>query len=89
MDKDIFEQTKAIHNEFLQGMRGTEDSAGFFLKPVVKSKNRLLVNRQRVNGTTVYVYLLYIIILTTTKTGTQRHQTTTIILNTSSVLYSS
>lgn len=53
MDKDIFEQTKAIHNEFLQGMRGTEDSAGFFLKPVVKSKNRLLVNRQRVNGTTV------------------------------------
>ena len=51
LDRESFEQTKAIHSEFLQGMRGTEDSGGFFLKPIVKSKNRLLVNRQKVNGT--------------------------------------
>lgn len=49
LDRDSFEQTKAIHNEFLQGMRGSEDS-GFFLKPIVKSKNRLLVNRQKLNS---------------------------------------
>lgn len=49
LDRESFEQAKAVHNEFLQGMRGSEDS-GFFLKPIVKSKNKLLVNRQRVNG---------------------------------------
>ena len=50
LDRDSFEQAKAVHSEFLQGMRGSEDS-GFFLKPIVKSKNKLLTNRQRVNGT--------------------------------------
>ena len=45
MDKDALEQVKAVHNEFLQGMRREEE--GFYLKPISKSQNKLLTNRKQ------------------------------------------
>lgn len=47
MDTEQLEQAKAFHSEFLQDMRREEE--GFYLKPIGKSKNKLLSNRQR-NG---------------------------------------
>ena len=46
MDKDALDQVKAIHSEFLQGMRREEE--GFYLKPISKSQNKLLTNRKQV-----------------------------------------
>lgn len=45
MDKEQLDQVKAFHSEFLQDMRREED--GFYLKPIGKSNNKLLTNRQR------------------------------------------
>ena len=45
LDKEQLDQVKAFHSEFLQDMRREED--GFYLKPVGKSNNKLLTNRQR------------------------------------------
>lgn len=44
LDRDTLEQAKAVHSEFLQGMRREED--GFYLKPISKSHNKLLTNRK-------------------------------------------
>lgn len=46
LDKEALDQAKAVHSEFLQGMRREEE--GFYLKPVGKSQNKLLSNRKRV-----------------------------------------
>ncbi len=45
LNQEALEQVKAVHSEFLQDMRREDD--GFFLKPVGKSQNKLLSNRQR------------------------------------------
>lgn len=45
LDRDTLEQAKAVHSEFLQGMRREED--GFYLKPISKSQNKLLTNRKQ------------------------------------------
>lgn len=49
LDKDALEQIKAYHSEFLQEMRREED--GFYLKPIGKSKNKLLNSRKQVTAT--------------------------------------
>lgn len=48
LDRDTLEQAKAVHSEFLQGMRREED--GFYLKPISKSQNKLLSNRKQATG---------------------------------------
>lgn len=45
LNQEALEQTRAVHSEFLQDMRRKDD--GFFLKPVGKSQNKLLTNRQQ------------------------------------------
>ena len=45
LDKEQLDKAKAFHSEFLQDMRREEE--GFYLKPIGKSKNKLLSNRQR------------------------------------------
>ena len=45
LDREALEKAKAVHGEFLQDMRGSEES-GFFLKPLGKSNNKLLNSRQ-------------------------------------------
>ncbi len=45
MDKDALEQVKAVHSEFLQGMRREDDV--FLLKPISKSQNKLLNSRKQ------------------------------------------
>ena len=45
LDKDTLEQIKAYHSEFLQEMRREEE--GFYLKPIGKSKNKLLNSRKQ------------------------------------------
>lgn len=50
LDRDTLEQAKAVHSEFLQGMRREED--GFYLKPISKSQNKLLTNRKQTTGGT-------------------------------------
>ena len=45
LDRDTLEQVKAVHSEFLQGMRREDD--GFLLKPISKSKNKLLNSRKQ------------------------------------------
>lgn len=45
LDKDTLDQVKAVHSEFLQGMRREEE--GFYLKPISKSQNKLLTNRKQ------------------------------------------
>ena len=45
LDKEALEQVKAVHSEFLQGMRREDD--GFLLKPISKSKNKLLNSRKQ------------------------------------------
>ena len=49
LDRDTLEQAKAVHSEFLQGMRREED--GFYLKPISKSQNKLLTNRKASGAT--------------------------------------
>lgn len=49
LDKEAMEQAKAVHSEFLQDMR--RDEEGFYLKPIGKSQNKLLTNRQRRGST--------------------------------------
>lgn len=49
MDKDALEQVKAVHSEFLQGMRRDEDN--FLLKPISKSQNKLLTSRKQATNT--------------------------------------
>ncbi len=52
MDKETLDQVKAAHSEFLQEMRREEE--GFYLKPIDKSKNKLLnARKQTANGDTV------------------------------------
>lgn len=48
LNKDALEQVKAVHSEFLHDMRREED--GFYLKPIGKSRNKLLTNRQKVKN---------------------------------------
>ena len=43
MNKEALDQFKAYHSEFLQDMRREEE--GFYLKPIGKSKNKLLQSR--------------------------------------------
>ncbi len=45
LNQEALQQAKAVHSEFLQDMRREDD--GFYLKPVGKSQNKLLSNRQR------------------------------------------
>ena len=45
LDKDALEQVKVVHSEFLHDMRREEE--GFYLKPIGKSRNKLLNSRQR------------------------------------------
>ncbi len=45
LDKEQLDQVKAYHSEFLQDMRREDE--GFYLKPIGKSNNKLLTNRQR------------------------------------------
>lgn len=48
LDKATLEQAKAVHSEFLQGMRREDE--GFYLKPISKSQNKLLTNRKQATG---------------------------------------
>ena len=45
LDKEALDQIKAYHSEFLQDMRREEE--GFYLKPIGKSKNKLLQSRMQ------------------------------------------
>ena len=45
MNKEALDQIKAYHSEFLQDLRREEE--GFYLKPIGKSKNKLLQSRMQ------------------------------------------
>ena len=46
LNKEALDQIKAYHSEFLQDLRREEE--GFYLKPIGKSKNKLLQSRMQV-----------------------------------------
>ena len=54
LNKEALDQIKAYHSEFLQDLRREEE--GFYLKPIGKSKNKLLQSRMQVCVSFVYFY---------------------------------
>lgn len=50
LNKEALDQIKAYHSEFLQDLRREEE--GFYLKPIGKSKNKLLQSRMAATPTT-------------------------------------